>query len=337
MAGNHRRVYVFSHPRSCSHLFYHILSGHPAFQATKPLTCVSAYFHGIDSQAPSCHQSRNLESPEGEAGAKVSWQITLNELQSGVADAETKGKWFLTTDHSHHLMSSTVINAQLPAGRESQPVPVVQDEMLDISTRTIIPEIFQDLLALAAHANPTLLPDRFFFSFTPIILIRHPARVIPSYLRVQRRQGYEGFGDLSVAASFTWERMVFDSFRSYEESLARAEGRSVNMPIVVDGGKFVDDPRSQMKKLCDVLRLDEAQIRYTWDQPGLTRNTPAAAAFEGIFSHSTGISSNPNPEKPLNLEEEMEGWVKEWDEPTARIIAEKVKNAMDVYEYLLQF
>ncbi|KAF9261051.1 hypothetical protein L218DRAFT_871189 [Marasmius fiardii PR-910] len=194
-------------------------------------------------------------------------------------------------------------------------------------------------LISTSHPNPTLLPDRFFFSFTPIITIRHPARVIPSYLRAFQRLGDDhSHPDFPIIAEcFRLERLVFDSFKSFEEARAVKEGRNPSNPIVIDSDKLVRDPRGQMKKLCVLLGIDDTRLRYTWDPPRLEHKcTKLGQAFLDEFSRSTGFFSNPRV-KEVNLEDEVESWAKEWDEDTAKILEKKVVAQMEDYEYLLQF
>ncbi|KAL0563049.1 hypothetical protein V5O48_019029, partial [Marasmius crinis-equi] len=216
----HRRVYVFAHTRTRSHLFYKLLKGHPIFQATDPLTFNSACILGIDRQV-AYHSRENTLAALGMGAdevADVSWQSALDELQRHVADAESKGKWPLSMDHPFYLMSFSALRNLLPVSACEEPaIPVITDRMLDIS-----PERSVGLVTSTEHPNnPTLLPDRFFFSFTPIIVIRHPARAIPSYVRALGSVSFPEFP--IVAGNFLLERIFFDSFKAFEEARAARE------------------------------------------------------------------------------------------------------------------
>ncbi|KAL0569869.1 hypothetical protein V5O48_012088 [Marasmius crinis-equi] len=337
MASQHRRVYVMAHTRSASHLFYQLLSKHPSFQATNPCNCSKAFYIGRDCQASvaSAEMWQEGLGLKDEDAAKVDWQSTLDSLQMKVRDAELKDKWFLTMDHPYHLMASSFISSRMNVpGRDTKPIPLIVDRELDLDSKTGGSYLAADL---TKYANPTLLPDRFFFSFTPIITIRHPTRAIPSYLRAYRRIGTEkSHPDLPVAASFLWERLVFDSFKSFEESRAATEGRVAKPPIVVDGEKLVKDPHGQMKKLCEALDLDEEHISYSWDRPGWA-TSKLDQAFAGTFSGSTGVIPDAKFDRALDTREEMQRWVEEWDEATARMLEEMVNAAIPDYEYLVQY
>ncbi|KAL0571676.1 hypothetical protein V5O48_010277 [Marasmius crinis-equi] len=329
------RIYVLAHTRSASHLFYQLLSQHPSTQATQPRFCGYAYCLGSDNQAPSASAEKWLDAfgVTEEEASEISWQKTLDELQQKVADAESEGKHFLTMDHPYHLITSSSINSLMNLRRETKPAPTITDRKLDLGG------IRESATAdLAPHSNPTLLPDRFLFSFTPIIVIRHPARAIPSYLRAYRRIAPESsHPDFTVAAAFLPERLVFDAFKSFEESKALAEGRAARVPIVVDGDKLLQDSQGQMKKVCEALGLDEGQISYTWDRPGLEENTKVAEAFFGTINSSTGIFPAEKSAAPLDMQEEVKTWAKEWDISTAQTLEEKVRAAMEDYEYLSQY
>ncbi|KAG7085983.1 hypothetical protein E1B28_003507 [Marasmius oreades] len=241
MTTHGRRIFVFSHPRTACHLFFHLLSTHPVFEIVEPFCCAAAYVVGTEPQeARSREEWMDLLSMSEEDASKITWQGRIDDLQKGVAEAELNGKRALTMDHPHYLIAVSELqrhNIDVP-GRESRPTPVIVDRELDIGPSY---SSFNLRMIPVDHPNPTLIPDRFFFSFTPIIMIRHPARVIPSYLRAFQSLGYDiSHPDFPVQAEcFRLERLVFDSFKSFEEARAVAEGRKPNTPIVIHGDKLV--------------------------------------------------------------------------------------------------
>ena len=185
-------------------------------------------------------------------------------------------------DHPYHLMSSSFVNSHITVpGRGTKATPSVVDRRLDVATDVINHEVGVDL---SLYSNPTLIPDRFFFSFTPIITIRHPAHATPSAYRAWLKMG-AGIPhfDFPVSTSYKFERLVFESFKSY------AEGETATMPIVVEGEKLVRDPQAQMKKVCNVLGLNEGEISYSWDSPERGKGTKAGDAFFKTLNGSNGI------------------------------------------------
>ncbi|KAL0568021.1 hypothetical protein V5O48_013975 [Marasmius crinis-equi] len=333
----HRRVFVWTHPRSASHLFYQLLKEHPIFQNIGSMSGFYAYTLGTDMQSSfSREQWQRFLGTDNETAAKISYQGCVDDLQKKVAEAESEGKWPLAMEHPCTLMPSSLVNSHLSVpGRETKPTTVVVDRMLDVGDQTESP-LPADL---GMYHNPTLLPDRFFFSFTPIITIRHPARTIPSWLRSFHSLGgtlldteFPVFAD-----SFRWERLVFDSFMTFEKSRAAEEGREVNTPIVVDGEKLVKDPHGQMKKVCGRLGIDEEGIKYSWERPQYGKGLEAGETIMGAINRSTGVVADARYNKPLDVKDEVEKWAEEWDENVASILEGKVAAAMEDYEYLLQF
>ncbi|KAL0575156.1 hypothetical protein V5O48_006813 [Marasmius crinis-equi] len=334
-----RRVHVFSHPRSACHLFFQLLGSHPSFQKLKHLNCSDGYCLASDFQSsyPRENWKYARGNPPDESIAGITWQSVLDGLQQNVFEAETKGKCPIALDHPVFMMSSSTVNAHISVpGRETKPIPVVVDRMLDTEGRCQPPG---SSTSLAIHRNPTLLPDRFFFSFTPIITIRHPARIIPSYARAMHAHKGELFDTEFpvMAVSFRLERLIFESFKSFEEARAAEEGRDVRIPIVVDGEKLVKDPHGQMKKVCTLLGIDEEGIKYTWDPPKLRENANTGKTFFAAINQSTGVVADDRFDKPLDIQEEAQKWVEEWDEPTAVAMEKMVASAMEDYEYLYQF
>ncbi|KAL0566209.1 hypothetical protein V5O48_015808 [Marasmius crinis-equi] len=265
---------------------------------------------------------------DAETMARISYQGTSDDMQMQIADAESKGKRFLIMDHPYYLMSSAFVDAQLgsaASGLEDKPIPVIEDRKFDIPVALrSIPNDF------ATHSNPTLLPDRFLFSFTPILTIRHPAHAIPSNFRATHSIAPE-FPEFPIGTSFRFPRLLFDSFKARD---------GAQNPIVTDGGRLIRDPQGQMKKLCELLGLDEGEIRYTGDETIGTlesRESKLNKAFLGTFLGSKGVIPNERYNERMDIREEAKKWVEEWGEAIARMLEEKMVAAMEDYEYLLQY
>ncbi|KAJ8075704.1 hypothetical protein PM082_021334 [Marasmius tenuissimus] len=277
--------------------------------------------------------------------AKASWQNFVDNLQRLAMDANSKGKRFLTMDHPYHLMSSSFVNSHVDVpGRKTWPKPSVVDHKLNVAADELALERekseHENEFDLRVQPNPTLIPDRFFFSFTPIITIRHPAHATPSAYRALQEMGADISNlDFPVATSYRLTRLVFDSLKSYAEMRVgrRDCAATVTMPIVVDGGKLVKDPQGQMKKVCDILGLDEGGIRYNWDKPEILRGTKMGDAFFKTLNESNGVVPNPKYDKPVDVETEARKWAQEWDEDTAKLLRERVLESLEDYHYLLQY
>ena len=73
-----------------------------------------------------------------------------------------------------------------------------------------------NFVSRALTANPTVLPESFMNSVHPVILIRHPALMIPSYYRILKEVhgAHVDDEDFPVNAIFRWSRLIFDYYRS---------------------------------------------------------------------------------------------------------------------------
>lgn len=138
----------------------------------------------------------------------------------------------------------------------------------------------------ALPANPTAWPDAFFESLTPVFLIRHPARMVPSCLRA----GQHVFGigpadeDFRAQTSLGLARAIFDAYdalyrrrrrRRQEEEEDDNDGSSSgpgpddvathSHPLVVDAEDVIHHTEALLPRLCAALGLDPASVRYNWD------------------------------------------------------------------------
>lgn len=135
--------------------------------------------------------------------------------------------------------------------------------------------------ASAPHAqmsNPTWIPDDLYRSLSPLILIRHPARIMPSFYRTQadvfRLQTTDE--DFAVYASLRWLRIIFDSYREiYSENTKPAHTDSscngtcskkdkTAWPLVLDAEDVVYNTQAIVEKLCDIWDIDSSGVQYSW-------------------------------------------------------------------------
>ncbi|ESK85292.1 hypothetical protein Moror_11341 [Moniliophthora roreri MCA 2997] len=284
-------------------LLFHLLSTHPSFTATAPgpLSFAIPSLFGPES------------SSRGPYVSKETYQETLDQLQKSTKDIEKTNAIPLSMEHPVHILPRSTLNdgAKYPHSYQSD-IQIV-DRGLDIQEQ-------EETTGLASldKTNPTIFSDRFFFSITsPMITIRHPARMLPSYLRALSFSGVPMEGNLlhnyERVSRYRWERLIFESYKS--------RGTRV---IVVDGERLVKDSEGQMKKVCEELGLDESQIRYTWDSADrLYSHIPESAklAFMGTLHGSKGVIHRQGNDETLDLAAEERKWAKEWNEELARMMS----------------
>jgi len=111
-----------------------------------------------------------------------------------------------------------------------------------------------------------------------VFLIRHPARVIPSYARKMETVSLEAIG--------------FPQQLSLFEEAARLEGRT---PVVVDSTDILRDPQGMMRTLCDALDLAWTDDMLTWSAGRKPEDGAWALHWYDAVWRSTGFGPAPGP------------------------------------------
>ena len=123
--------------------------------------------------------------------------------------------------------------------------------------------------------NPTILPDELLKIVTPMIFIRHPAVVLPSWLRAANNGFQLGAHtvddeDFSVWTSLRWSRIIFDYLRhiSHEQHTSgltrqdsahstngRRYGPSIvaTKPYVIDAADVLNNTDKTLEMICTLL------------------------------------------------------------------------------------
>ncbi|ESK93807.1 hypothetical protein Moror_13057 [Moniliophthora roreri MCA 2997] len=277
---------------------------------------------------PEYQSSERSKQQDSDRFPDMTYQDMFDLVRSGIEDIEATGSIPLAMEHPHHIMPYTTLNqnTKFPSPRGDQ-----------VERPTILFEGTS-----SSETNPTLLPDTFLFSFTPVVTIRHPARVLPSFVRAKYHAGSGSSGaeqgtflfELEKAARFRWERLVFESFNQDDRN---------PRPIVIDGDKLAQDPQSQMRMLCERLGIDaNAKIEYTWDPAQIQETFSHCSkelkeAFFGTLNKSSGVIVDKNLDKPILVADERRRWAEEWGEELASQMEHLVCEAMEDYLYLRQF
>ncbi|KAG7087051.1 hypothetical protein E1B28_013030 [Marasmius oreades] len=309
-------------------------------QETDGLAFLDAYTSGVDRQ--NSYPLRDvIATPRGQSEAReVSYQEALDEVQRGILKDERSGKLPILLEHTHMLMSSATLNAHIPTPRVTRPTPIIVDKCLDLDGHEDCHRSRSSPSYLLTHPNPTLLSDRFFFGFTPIITIRHPALMVPSLIRGrQKLQGIPKLdSEFAPIATYRWEKLVFDSYRSYYAATTDSLSRK-RVPIVIDGSKLAQDPYGTMERMCEVLGMSEEEmgVRYMWEPNMGPARDKFWEVFTGELRRSSGVKPSGHLPETLDLEKEKSKWVNEWGPDVADKIEAAVNDAMEDYEYLSRY
>ncbi|KAG7086264.1 hypothetical protein E1B28_002231 [Marasmius oreades] len=265
--------------------------------------------------------------------SNATFQSQFEAMERAIGEIEAQGKIPVFKEHAYCLMYSDILR------NEGRSIAAIVDKYLDI------PEAERENQATAAPSfpipNPTFLPDRLFATFTPVFIIRHPCRMVPSLRRaVQSIGAVYPNEDTVFDTQFKWQRMVYDCYKAWlstPEGIEAVGGASFaeHLPVVVDGDRLVNNAQEQMESLCQIVGLDPSGIQYEWEAQ--ESETPGQAVFVGTLHNSTGIikSKDRSGESPV-LEEEVKKWTAEWDEKTAEVMRFWVEKAMEDYDYLLK-
>ncbi len=179
------------------------------------------------------------------------------------------------------------------AGGETDPAQVAQLCCTPPLTR---PHHYQKHMTHHMIAN---FPLDWLRDVTNVFLIRHPARVVASYLQKREEPNADDLG-------FARQAEIYDHVCALGQS-----------PVVVDSFAVREDPEAMLGKLCAALGLAFDPAMLSWPQGGNAADGPWAPHWYGSVHRSTGFAG---PEGPLP---DLTG--------PARDIAEA---AMPVYERL---
>jgi hypothetical protein len=182
-------------------------------------------------------------------------------------------------------------------------------------------------------SNPTVLPTQFLRSVTPVLLIRHPALVFESILRVSGptmgvRVDDE---DFPVDASFRWLRILHDWF-------SKAAVNAVD-PIVLNADEIIGHP-TIVERLCEKLQLSATGVRFEWD-PVPASIIEGQSSYRQHFFSTIQNSCGPQIDKhsaaqgqEIDLDSMTAKWQGVYGAEAAATLRSFVDDAMPDYEYL---
>ncbi|KIK64799.1 hypothetical protein GYMLUDRAFT_39762, partial [Collybiopsis luxurians FD-317 M1] len=213
--------------------------------------------------------------------AKFTYQAGLDDMETFLADAQAKGKTCVIKEHTVLAFKSELVNSYVSFSRK-ETGPEIVDCKLDVTSSEVEP-----YLPSPPFPNPTLLPDRLVATMSPVIIIRHPMFVFPSWARVCSTFGQTVFDkEFGVIGSLRWQRIMYEFYRAYYDKID-PEGRK-DWPIVIDGDKLVEDTQGQMQKFCSLVGLAESEIQYSWEASDRFPDR-VMDAFRGTIKGSTGV------------------------------------------------
>ena len=197
--------------------------------------------------------------------------------------------------------------------------------------------------------NPTVLPDSFLKTMSPVIMIRHPARMIPSFYRaiMDSNIGINvNDGDFPVQATFRWSRLVFDWYAQhvcptstlpgpYKKS--ERAGRA-SWPVVIDGDDLIND-ENVAPELCKQLGIDPNGLQMQWEEvtdEQKLKQGKMVTRFLNTIQNSTGIIKSGKTDD-LDLEKEKAKLLGQFGEEIGGVLIGFIERAMPDYMHLREY
>lgn len=265
-SGTRQRIFIFDSPTTCSTLLCSLFSGPPQIaQLLSPFEQATTYqteyriSRGRDDFAP-VHLAPVQRTTKPSSDRRMSHDLATRRLLNWIVQVEARG--------------------QVPWIKE-QTLLTLQHQVLLDTAREKLP---------ALPSNPTFLPDEIFFTFTPILLIRHPALLIPAFYRKMQHL-YEGPGDKAFALATTNKvtRMIFDVYCENWRGRSRNRKQRPLPPIVIESDDLEMSTGAIVSLLCDRLGFDSLDARIALeyeDDPNTSHCHSMMDSTTHLFSKS---------------------------------------------------
>ena len=316
----HKPVMLFTNPRTASNLLQKLLSKQDAFEH-------SGYIF-FDASFNMLFQL--LNNGRAKDAAPEEWQKHMDAYQACfeklVETIEKHKQEGRATFHKEHIdLMVDPINLFKAAYPD--------DEGPDLVVR------YPGQETPSKSTSHLCLPDDFLTSVLPVILIRNPALMIPSFYRAQN--------DCKISLDSAHFNCFMDlrwTWQLYEWYCSQGI-----TPIVVDGDDVMKQP-AVIRKLCEMCGMDPDQVRqvtrmkkvflltrpqqimWEWEHEEAPEN-PLANRFKSTLINSKGIISGKDSAN-LNVEEECKKWEAEFGQEVGGRMKTKVELSMPYYQRL---
>ncbi|KAL5312871.1 hypothetical protein ACEPPN_019297 [Leptodophora sp. 'Broadleaf-Isolate-01'] len=320
-----KAIFLFTHPRTASNLLMQMLRTHPDME-TIEYPFVDTYYFGQDSLTlrRNVRMEAVKQRMQADPALAQTFQAAFDQLELSIQSVQAKGKTPFIKEHAFTIMKPETISTYLAHPR-SHTAQLAKGQGVGVVTTgtDYAPNDGND-------GNPTVLPTQFLRSVTPVFLIRHPALVFESILRVSGPTMGAQVDDeeFPVDASLRWLRILHDWF-----------AQSGGHPIVLNADEIIARP-TIVQQLCEQLQLDPTGVRFEWDPvaPAIVAGQSSYQRhFFSTIQSSCGVrldkhSAAQGPK--LNLDVMTATWRDAYGFETAAALRSFVDAAMPDYEYL---
>jgi hypothetical protein len=160
------------------------------FESHPDLSVTSYTFHEALYWGPEsllCRHSPQIAQRSGLA-PDATYQKCFNQRRKFIADAEAAGKIPFIKGHLYYIIDPQIVADNVIC--LSNGTPRILNARPAIEDGTGAP-----VKPISLPANPTVLSNDFLKTLSLVILIRHPAKIIPSYYRVRDAYGTTVFDE----------------------------------------------------------------------------------------------------------------------------------------------
>ncbi|KAL5358106.1 hypothetical protein BJX96DRAFT_173139 [Aspergillus floccosus] len=310
-----------------------MLRKHPEIDAIE-YPFVDTYYFG--QEALTLRRNDRLQAirqrVQADPALAQTYQEAFDQLEQSIESAQAKkesggqGRTPFIKEHAFTFMKPEMISRSLARPQRHMNIPRITAQPAKERTGRAMKASDDD-------ANPTVLPTQFLRSVTPVFLIRHPALVFESILRVSgpTMGAHVDDEEFPVEASMRWLRVLYDWYAASADGGAR--------PIVLNADEIMAHP-VVVQELCQQLQLDPAGVRFQWD-PVPREVIDSQSAYQRHFFSTIQSSCGVRLEKHsaahgqgLDLDAFTVTWQEAYGMQIAATLRSLVDAAMPDYEYL---
>jgi hypothetical protein len=186
------------------------------------------------------------------------------------------------------------------------------------------------------NPNLTCIPNAFFRDVRATFLIRHPALVVPSLVRVALKN--EGRDEVMTDAAE--KTMMWESTYTWHVEMYRFLGKTpsgdeeITFPIILDASDLAD--RMLVRKYAAAVGLDKDAVRFEWDVTGLKEGEMGMEERmkETLLKSEGLVLEKLARVEELDIEVLKGEWKEEFGVELGDRVARLVESAMGDYEWL---
>ncbi|KAL8953816.1 MAG: hypothetical protein Q9222_000325 [Ikaeria aurantiellina] len=329
-------IWHCSHPRTASNVLAKQFRSHPQL-AHKEYPFYNAYLHGPE------RLNYMIEESHQQGTESATYQKAFNDLQQSVSAIAKEGKHTWIKEHMSFILDPTVAATKFPRsdGHAPLPCPKVVDQAAD---GMLEEGGYPNSGVSVKRTNPSILPDAFMRTLSPIFQIRHPAISIPSYYRA----GMKAAGELQILSdgfsnptSYAWDRVMFDWYceHAYPQRKEVPRGHK-SWPLIVEGEDLVNDNERTVSAICSLANIDVAGVAKEWQPVSdevKQKQTADIKNYLSTLQDSKGVIKSGRDPNEVSIEEEHKKWEQEFGADIAGQLKHAVQATMDDYLFLAKF